>query len=92
MPQAVSPQQQSMMQRGMQYADKIKQIAMEKVMQNAGAISNVAKGGVAAAATLTPGNIGQNYPVPRQGPYKGMEINPMTNRPWTQQELAQINR
>ena len=38
---------------------------------------------------LTPGNIGQNYPFPTKGPYAGMEINPRTGRPWTQQELAQ---
>jgi hypothetical protein len=77
-------QPQSMVQRGMQYADKVKQIAMEKV------ISNAMKAGVGAAAALTPGNIGQNYPVPQSGPYRGMEINPMTGRPWTQQELAQL--
>ncbi len=79
-------QPSSMVQRGIDYTNKIREIAMNKVLQN------VAKGGTAAAAMLTPGNIGQNYPVPQQGPYRGMEINPMTNRPWTPQELAQINR
>jgi hypothetical protein len=64
----------------------IRNIALNKVVQNA------VKGGGAAAAMLTPGNVGQNYPVPQSGPYRGMEINPMTNRPWTQQELMQFNR
>lgn len=88
-PVATPVQQPSMIQQGMEYANKVRQIAMDKVMQNAGAIRNV---GVGAAAALTPGNVGQNYPVPMSGPYKGMEINPMTHRPWTPQELAQFNR
>ena len=83
-------QEQSMMQRGIQYADKIKQMAMEKLAQNAGTLSNVARAGAGVAAAVMPGNIGQNYPVPQSGPYRGMEINPMTNRPWTPEELAQL--
>lgn len=81
----VSPQQQSMVQRGMEYATKIREVAMNKVMENAG---KVARAGVGVAAAVAPGNIGQNYPFPTSGPYRGMEINPMTGRPWTPQELA----
>ena len=59
-PSPAQAQQQSMMQRGIQYADKIKQIAMEKVMQNAGTLSNVARAGAGVAAAVMPGNIGQD--------------------------------
>tara|TARA_R110000868_G_scaffold10237_1_gene50174 strand:+ start:2601 stop:3221 length:621 start_codon:yes stop_codon:yes gene_type:complete len=86
---APTPAQPSMIQQGMEYANKVRQIAMDKVMQNAGTIRNV---GVGALAATMPANQNQNYPVPQKGPYRGMEINPMTNRPWTQQELMQINR
>lgn len=82
-PTAPTQAQPGMVDRATQI---VKNIALNKVIQNA------VKGGGAMAAALTPGNIGQNYPVPQTGPYKGMEINPMTNRPWTQQELMQINR
>jgi len=61
----------------------IRQLAANKVL------NTVAKGGLGIAAALTPGNVGQNYPFPTSGPYKGMEINPRTGRPWTPQELAQ---
>lgn len=89
-PAAPAPvQQPSMIQQGMEYANKVRQIAMDKVMQNAGTIRNV---GVGALAATMPANQNQNYPVPQKGPYRGMEINPMTNRPWTEQELMQINR
>lgn len=79
----------SMLQQGMQYANKVKELAMEKLLQGPGL---AVKGGVGAMAALTPANQNQNYPVPKSGPYRGMEINPMTHRPWTQQELMQINR
>lgn len=52
------------------------------------ALDKVVKGGLGAAAALTPGNIGQNYNFPQSGPLRGSEINPQTGRPWTQQELA----
>ena len=76
--------QPSMLQRGMEYADKVRQIAMDKVMQNA---STIGKTGLGAAAAVIPGNIGQSYNFPTTGQYRGMEINPMTNRPWTPEEL-----
>jgi hypothetical protein len=81
------PQSPGIMQQGMDLAAKMREIAAQKVMQNAGTI---AKGGAGLAAALTPGNIGQRYNFPTTGPYAGMEINPMTGRPWTPQELQQL--
>ena len=81
--------QPSMLQQGMEYANKVKQLAMEKLMSGPGLAT---KAGLGAAALLTSANQNQNYPVPQSGPYRGMEINPMTHRPWTQQELMQFNR
>ncbi len=93
-------QQPSVMQRGMDYARQMQRIAADKVMQGARAVAPaaeaVASGARAVApaalgltAAIMPGNAGQNYPFPQKGPYRGMEINPMTGRPWTPQELAQ---
>jgi hypothetical protein len=70
-----------MVQRGMDIASKMRQIAAERVIQSA------ARAGVGATAALTPGNVGQNYPFPTSGPMRGMEINPQTGAPWTPQEL-----
>jgi len=39
-----------------------------------------------------PGNAGQDYPFPQEGPYKGMEINPATGRPWDKPDLAEYNK
>lgn len=47
-------------------------------------------GGAAAAAM--PSNAGQAYNFPQAGPMRGMEINPMTGRPWTREELAAYER
>lgn len=81
-PQAVAPQpaqaQPSMLDRT---TNMIRQLAANKVVQN------LAKGGAAAAALLTPGNVGQDYMVPKVGRMRGMEINPMTGRPWTREQL-----
>jgi len=38
------------------------------------------------------GNAGQDYPFPQDGPYKGMEINPATGRPWDKPDLAEYNK
>ena len=38
------------------------------------------------------GNAGQDYPFPQEGPYKGMEINPSTGRPWDKPDLAEYNK
>jgi hypothetical protein len=83
---AAAPAQPGILQRGMDYASKMREIAANKVMNNAGLIKQA---GVGAAALLTPGNVGQQYNFPTKGPYAGMEINPMTGRPWTPEELAQ---
>ena len=40
----------------------------------------------AAMFALTPGELGPK--VPQSGPFRGMEINPQTGRPFTEQELA----
>ena len=48
---------------------------------------------VGLTAALMPGNAGgAQMMIPQKGPYRGMELNPMTNRPWTAEELAVINR
>jgi hypothetical protein len=85
-PPAPAAAQPGILQRGMDYASKMREIAANKVMNNAGLIKQA---GVGAAALLTPGNVGQQYNFPTKGPYAGMEINPMTGRPWTPEELAQ---
>jgi hypothetical protein len=77
-------------QRGMDYANQMRKVAADKVMQGVRAAAPYARtAGVGAAALLTPGNTGQQYNFPQKGPFAGMEINPNTGRPWTQQELAQ---
>lgn len=58
----------------------IQSLALDKVLRGAGA----------ATAAMMPSNVGQNYNFPTKGRFAGMEINPMTGRPWTPQELAQI--
>ena len=44
------------------------------------------------AGILTPGNIGQNYNFPQDGPLAGSEINPITNAPWTKKELDEYKK
>ena len=81
---------QSVVQRGMDYANQMRKVAADKVMAGVRAAAPYARtAGVGAAALLTPGNTGQQYNFPQKGPFAGMEINPNTGRPWTQQELAQ---
>lgn len=63
----------------------IRQMAASKVF------NTMAKGGIGLAAAVTPGNVGQNYMVPQTGRMRGMEINPMTGRPWTREQLAMYN-
>lgn len=87
---AAAPAAPNVMQRGMDYARQMQKIAAEKVVQGTRAVAPYAKtAGAGMAAALTPGNVGQNYNFPTSGKFAGMEINPMTGRPWTQQELAQ---
>jgi hypothetical protein len=77
-PAPSAPAQSSVLDKATQM---VRQLAANRVVQGAARI-----GGTAAAA-LTPGNIGQNYPFPQTGPLAGSEINPGTGRPWTKQEL-----
>ena len=88
-PTTVAPQTQApgMMRQSLDYVNKMRQIAAEKVIQNAG---NIAKAGVGIGAATYSAPLGP--PVPTKGPYRGMEINPMSGRPWRPEELAQINR
>jgi DNA-binding transcriptional MerR regulator len=60
----------------------IRQLAANKVLQNVARL-----GGAGLTAGLTSGNIGQNYMVPEAGRMRGMEINPLTGRPWTKEQL-----
>jgi len=79
MPQAApQAQPQSMLDRT---TSMIRQLAANRVVQN------LAKGGVGLTAALMPGNVGQDYMVPRTGRMRGMEINPLTGRPWTREQL-----
>ena len=98
-PTGTAPAQQAgrgILQQGMDYASRIRQLAMERVIQPvAEAAPGVARtvapfaraaGGITAA--VMPGNVGQNYPFPTSGPMRGQEINPTTGRPWTPEELT----
>jgi hypothetical protein len=78
-PQAVAEAPQTMLDKT---TSLMRQLAANKVVQG------VAKGGAAVTAALTPGNIGQDYQVPQTGRMRGMEINPMTGRPWTKEQLS----
>lgn len=89
----------SMMERGTQYAKEMQRIAAEKVMQGARAMAPAAQAVGGAARAVAPAALGIGaalYPsstgpsVPQSGPMRGMEINPNTGRPWTEQELAQL--
>lgn len=72
-------------------AQRVAQIAYDKIAPMARAAAPYARGGMAALAAMTPGNIGQDYPFPTSGPLKGQEINPATRRPWTRMELDAYN-
>jgi len=77
-PAAPQPAQPGVIDKATQM---VRQLAASKVMQG------MARVGGTAAAALTPGNVGQNYPFPQSGPLRGSEINPATGRPWTKPEL-----
>jgi hypothetical protein len=116
---AAAPEEASFIQRGMQYAAQMRQIAAQKAMQGMQAMgpaveaaagrvgqmaapiaeaAGVAGRALSAANPYITAAQGLTYSkdlgpaVPNKGPYRGMEINPRTNRPWTPQELAVINR
>jgi len=98
-------EQPGVMQRGADIASKMRQFAASKVIGPAGEalgaagkalaplapVGRVLAGpiGTGAQALFHSGSTGPQ--VPMQGPFRGMEINPNTGRPWTPQELAQIN-
>jgi hypothetical protein len=81
-------QKPSMMQRGADMAQKVREVAAQK----ATSMAPLVRGATALGAAVMPGNVGQNYPFPQKGPMAGMEINPNTGRPWTPQELQQYNQ
>lgn len=81
-----APTQPSIVQRGMDIAAKMRELAASRAMQGA------MKMGAGMAAAVTPGNVGQRYNFPTSGPYAGMEINPNTRRPWTPEELAKLGQ
>lgn len=78
-PQATPMQQPSFVDRA---TNMVRQLAANKAVQN------MAKGGAALGAALYSPDLGPK--VPQTGQFRGMEINPMTGRPWTEQELASL--
>jgi hypothetical protein len=50
------------------------------------------RGSLAAILMSIPGNVGQDYPWPQDGPYAGMEINPATGRPWDKPDLEEYKK
>lgn len=66
---------------------------MDRIAQMARTYGPAAARMVSGAATAAmPSNVGQGYNFPQAGPMRGMEINPMTGRPWTREELAAYER
>jgi len=82
-------------QQGIDYTNRIRQAAMDRVItpaaqaapRIASAAAPVARAATGIGALVMPGNVGQNYPFPTSGPMKGREINPTTGAPWSPQEL-----
>lgn len=68
--------QPTMLQRGMDMASKIRNLAANRALSIGGG----------AMFALQPSDLGPK--VPQSGPFRGMEINPQTGRPFTEQELA----
>ena len=85
-PQA-TPQKPTMLQRGMDIASKMRELAAKRVTMPGG--FRIPVGGTIAgtlgALSYSP-DLGPK--VPQSGPFRGMEINPQTGRPFTEQELA----
>ena len=75
----------SELEKGMRISRMIQELAAKKVLGNM-----VRGAGVGGAALTYSPPLGPK--VPMQGQYKGMEINPNTGRPWTQQEIGYLNR
>lgn len=81
------------LQRFGQQLGEMRQAVAPVVEQVATKAAPFARGATAIGGMVMPGNVGQNYGAyfPQKGPMRGMEINPQTGRPWTQQELATYN-
>lgn len=80
-------QQPSIIQRGMDIAGRMREMAAQRVLPAAGQMAR--GGGIAAAAMYSP-ELGPK--VPSTGRMRGMEINPLTRRPWTPDQLAAYER
>ena len=80
-------QKPTMLQRGMDIASKMRELAAKRVTMPGG--FRIPVGGTIAgtlgALSYSP-DLGPK--VPQSGPFRGMEINPQTGRPFTEQELA----
>jgi len=50
------------------------------------------KFGIGGILMSIPGNIGQDYPWPDEGPYAGKEINPATGGPWSKADLEEYKK
>ena len=68
-------------------AQTVRQAAANKALQN---IAGIASKGSIFATGMTPTELGPA--TPQTGRMRGMEINPMTKRPWTKQEIEQYER
>lgn len=89
--QAPASQGSSMLQKGMDVATKMREIAAQRVTMPGGVrapIGPALLGGLGAATYS--GDLGPTTPT--TGRMRGMEINPMTGRPWTKQEIQMYER
>lgn len=84
---AARPVAPSMMQRGGDLAKSIQQIAASRVLP---AAQGLVRGAVAPSMALYSGSTGPA--VPSVGRMRGMEINPLTGRGWTPEQIAQYER
>ena len=88
-PAAAAAEQPSIIQRGMDIASKMRQFAAERVIPSMGQAARSAINPVTVGIGSMLYSPSTGPDVPQSGPYKGMELNPRTRRPWTPQELAQ---
>lgn len=81
---AAAAEQPGVMNRA---ADIVKRLALDKVLPSAGKIAG-AVGRVAGPASLAMQTTDLGPQTPQVGRMKGMEINPLSGRPWTPNEIA----
>lgn len=89
--QAPAQQSSSMLQKGMDIATKMRELAAQRVTMPGGVkapIGPALLGGFGAASYSS--DLGPQTPT--TGRMRGMEINPMTGRPWTKQEIEMYER